>query len=198
MNINDKVSVETIIAQLVERQYHVPLTPSTIWSNTLQQQIEQLHSYRHDTAGLTLIAALHLLNDDLDLSHSYAQQIEHDRTGAYWHGIMHRMEGDYPNAKYWFRQAMPHPISDKVARLVAQSLLHTDFAEWTFIEDNSQVKQILLQFKAGHFSSALLTDLVQQSSNAIASVPKWTLLLQQIQAIELEQLFLHTKLAVHV
>ncbi len=30
--------------------------------------------------------------------------------GAYWHGIMHRMEGDAFNACYWFRRIGKHPI----------------------------------------------------------------------------------------
>jgi hypothetical protein len=30
--------------------------------------------------------------------------------GAYWHGIMHRMEGDAYNAGYWFRRIGRHPV----------------------------------------------------------------------------------------
>jgi hypothetical protein len=30
--------------------------------------------------------------------------------GEYWHGIMHRMEGDSYNAGYWFRRVGRHPV----------------------------------------------------------------------------------------
>ena len=29
---------------------------------------------------------------------------------VYWHGILHRMEGDAFNAGYWFRRVGPHPV----------------------------------------------------------------------------------------
>ncbi len=51
-----------------------------------------------------LEAAMWLYLDDLDRSHTISQGIS-DPVGAYWHGIMHRREGDFWNAKYWFRQA---------------------------------------------------------------------------------------------
>lgn len=54
-------------------------------------------------------AGLHLWNGSLDASHAIAQDIE-NATGSFWHGIMHRMEGDYSNAKYWFRLVVAHPI----------------------------------------------------------------------------------------
>ncbi len=51
-----------------------------------------------------LQAAVWLYVDDLDRSHTISQGIP-GPVGAYWHGIMHRREGDFSNAKYWFRQA---------------------------------------------------------------------------------------------
>lgn len=55
------------------------------------------------------LAGAWLLFNYLDESHSISQQI-HTREGSYWHGIMHRREGDFGNSKYWFRQAGVHVI----------------------------------------------------------------------------------------
>ncbi|MBX7258053.1 MAG: hypothetical protein K1Y02_16955 [Candidatus Hydrogenedentes bacterium] len=55
-----------------------------------------------------LRAALWLYIDELDRSHSISQGIE-DTTGSYWHGIMHRREGDFGNAHYWFNRVGMHP-----------------------------------------------------------------------------------------
>lgn len=56
-----------------------------------------------------LVAALWLYVDDLERSHTVSQSIE-DRTGSFWHGIMHRREGDFSNSLYWFRRADGHPL----------------------------------------------------------------------------------------
>jgi hypothetical protein len=55
------------------------------------------------------LAGLWLYVGDLDKAHRLSQGLE-SREGSYWHGIMHRREGDYPNAKYWFRRVGSHPI----------------------------------------------------------------------------------------
>jgi hypothetical protein len=48
--------------------------------------------------------------DDLDRSHTISQSIE-TPTGSFWHGILHRREGDFSNSKYWFRRAGKAPFS---------------------------------------------------------------------------------------
>lgn len=42
--------------------------------------------------------------DALDEAHKIFQDAPGD-LGAYWHGMMHRREGDFDNARYWFRRA---------------------------------------------------------------------------------------------
>jgi hypothetical protein len=54
------------------------------------------------------LAGLWLRHDFLDQSHTLSQDL-HTPTGSFWHGIMHRREGDYDNAKYWFRRVGEHP-----------------------------------------------------------------------------------------
>lgn len=49
--------------------------------------------------------------DDLHAAHSIFQE-EEGFFGSYGHGMMHRREGDFWNANYWFRRAgNPHKIS---------------------------------------------------------------------------------------
>ena len=61
-----------------------------------------------------ILTGLWLYVDDLARSHSISQGIS-TTTGSYWHGIMHRREGDFSNAKYWFRKVGNHPVIDSLA-----------------------------------------------------------------------------------
>ena len=63
-----------------------------------------------------LICGLLIWNDDFQSAHPIAQAIDTEN-GSYWHGIIHRMEADYWNAKYWFRRAPNHPLLREMAEL---------------------------------------------------------------------------------
>ena len=65
---------------------------------------------------------LWLLAGDLDQSHSISQAIE-TAEGSFWHGIMHRREADFGNAKYWFRRVGSHVVFERLAE--ALQMMHT-------------------------------------------------------------------------
>lgn len=56
-----------------------------------------------------LSAGLWLYVDNLERSHAVSQSLP-DPTGAFWHGIMHRREGDFSNSRYWMHRAEAHPL----------------------------------------------------------------------------------------
>lgn len=70
------------------------------------------------------ISGIWLYHDFLDESHIISQAIN-TPAGSFWHGIMHRREPDYPNAKYWFRRVGRHdvfaPLAEAAAELTAET-----------------------------------------------------------------------------
>lgn len=65
------------------------------------------------------VSGVWLLHDCLDESHSISQNID-TPSGSFWHGIMHRREGDFSNAKYWFRRVGSHPVFDSLGQRAAE------------------------------------------------------------------------------
>ena len=82
------------------------------------------HKVVDRTMAKACLAGLWLRFDFLDESHSISQEIK-TTTGSFWHGIMHRREPDYENAKYWFHRVGEHPVFAPLcaaAKKVAASL----------------------------------------------------------------------------
>ena len=67
------------------------------------------HKVADRTMAQACLAGLWLRFDFLDESHAISQEIK-TATGSFWHGIMHRREPDYDNAKYWFHRVPNHPV----------------------------------------------------------------------------------------
>ncbi len=105
------------------------LQPSDLLTGTIKNSDE----------AQAVLAALWLWHDYLDESHRLSQNIE-TPTGAFWHAIMHRREGDFSNSKYWYGRCADHPalktlaaqVGDLVHQLPAdKSLLKIVMTGWS-------------------------------------------------------------------
>ena len=119
-----------------------------------------------DKANLVRSAAL-LWHDHLDASHTLSQDIR-SSGGSFLHGIMHRREPDYPNAKYWFNRVGTHDA---------------------FLEIFNRAKTILTGTSLAHLVKSewdpfALVDSVSQAGSSSTEYE----LLQQVQQIEFEVL----------
>ncbi|MCM3749904.1 hypothetical protein M3223_21450 [Paenibacillus pasadenensis] len=130
-----------------------------------------------------MASGLHLRNGSLDRSHELSQHLD-TQEGSYLHGLMHRMEGDFSNANYWFRLAGPHPQAKELQRLAVE------LAEGTPGADNTLLRKLK---REPFWNAALFTDLAAASS-LTGHRSQDTPLLEKLQSFELELLLEHLDL----
>ncbi|MDG1832996.1 MAG: hypothetical protein P8J63_07215 [Verrucomicrobiota bacterium] len=115
-------------------------------------------------SALIQSAAL-LWHDQLDKSHDLSQDIP-CADGSFLHGIMHRREPDYSNAKYWFNRVGTHPVYPEILNRVTQLVANTS------LENLAGIK----------WDAAAMVDAV---SSARVGTDEY-MILQQVQRVEFE------------
>lgn len=118
-------------------------------------------------------SALWLLHNFLDESHVISQDLL-TSTGSYWHGIMHRREPDFSNAKYWFRKVGQHPVFEQLCTEAAKLAENNPVPEANYLANQSQ------------WEPFAFVDLCER---ALGEGGNLELLCQRIQLLEWQLLF---------
>ncbi|MEM8781508.1 MAG: hypothetical protein AAGE65_01510 [Planctomycetota bacterium] len=92
-----------------------------------------------------LLAGLFLYADDLDTAHAHAQD-DATPTGSFWHAIVHRREGDFDNARYWYAKAANHPAMAHIDLVGGGAGSGTDVAAY---DPDALVDQVQQAHEAG-------------------------------------------------
>lgn len=94
-------------AQLVLPSMSTPPEAQHLLDKVRPEQLLEKSIARRSEAE-AMLAGLWLWHDALERSHTISQSIE-TATGSFWHAILHRREGDFFNAKYWYARCRNHP-----------------------------------------------------------------------------------------
>lgn len=189
-----------VIRNIAKKLYtHEPdLYPEDVWDDTIEFRIERLDMSKllqsvfakssaesslnnyNISAAQSVKAGLYLWNESLNASHDLSQDIANP-TGSYWHGLMHRMEGDYSNAKYWMRQTRAHPVFAVVQRRVTEwlpAMLATDPPLDSRMSDRLQQLAI-----SADWQPELMIDLIEDQVRTVQN-QQVDAILKRVQHIE--------------
>jgi hypothetical protein len=121
-----------------------------------------------------LQAAALLYHDQHDPAHDIVAD-RTDVTSAFIHGILHRREPDYWNAKYWFRRCDMHP---------AYSILAANIKRWNGPGEPEAIRGLVLP---GSFDPFAFVDACERQARSPRGSPEVETL-RKIQQAEFEAL----------
>ena len=155
MNVTSVTS--DIIKKLKGRSPLPPLCPKQAWNSELSNQIEEISDTElmgrensSELAAQAVRSGLVLWNDDLYRSHAISQQIP-ESIGSYWHGIMHRREADFSNAKHWFRMVGSYPLYETLYE--QGSKIYPKLKEWGSWDPYKLIDEVEAVVKNGEENS---------------------------------------------
>ncbi len=153
--------------------------PGVLSVHTLESRLEAVFkSWNMPRSQRPLIRAAALLwHDHLDAAHVLVQD-EHSADAAFIHGIMHRREPDFSNAKYWFHRLGRHATFPLIASQVAEILAK---------ESNLSLDPLI---EGQKWNPMKFIDACEESASKPVNEPRY-LLLQRIQQIEFDALLRH-------
>jgi hypothetical protein len=125
------------------------------------------------------IAGVWLVHDFLDESHRISQGID-TTSGSFWHAIMHRREGDFSNAKYWFRRVGRHPVLEELGEAVAGAGLRPRLRRGESSIGETQPRG------GGEFDPFVFVDLCEEAVGGRGELGEYC---QDVQQVEWELLF---------
>jgi hypothetical protein len=139
----------------------------------LSDESFRLGAVRDRNMAAACRAALWLRFNYLDESHKISQDVESSE-GSFWHGILHRREGDFGNAKYWFRRVGMHPVFER---------LHQSAARLGADAKDSRIQLLVKNKEWDPFAFVDLCEAAVQGQTKLAPV------CQEVQRCEWEELF---------
>lgn len=183
-----------ILQPLLQRTPLQSLAPQKVYDQDIDKIIERLSPAElvgrepcDKDYSVAWKAGLHLWNDSLYKSHTISQSVENE-TGSYWHGIMHRMEPDYSNSKYWFRLVGTHPAFETLQSKVSDYLAEDEILDKV---SHPEIKSILSEIsKQDKWNPNLFIDVVELQVQSQESTAKG--ILERIQQLEMLNLLQYT------
>lgn len=150
------------------------LPPGTPHDPNLTSEIASLQLHP------TLETALHILNLDLPSAHFLVRHMQSAPAfeGMYLHGILHRIEGDYGNARAWYSDVKESDVYSKIWGKGGQTWKawqeeHGNGGDRKSLDEGQKFLDAVQRFKETRGKGADKASLEEQSRSELDGVIEW-------------------------